>query len=1641
MIADGKRAALRRDAEPVTTAARSAESPRSTSGVGHATRQEGALWRSLALGPHEAVKEESAAATAVTTGQDLIDRGRHQPGTLAEDRLLAHELTHVVQDHRGSRAASKEPLVSGALASDAPGRPISEPGRLLPPAVGASLAPALAGALPPVRIHTSPQSDIRARMLGAEAVTVGNDILFAAGRYSPDTDPGRRLLAHELTHAAGQAQKGRAVVQRSADEVLRMTVTPGYANAMPDGEIGEAIGLLSGQLAGLDAASLEARTSLENLLLLAQEAEDRNLPAAADAYRALQQHGGALAAPADVADLETTIDVVVAMLTERFEPVSGPAVQRLRRLRGRLGFTPAQLVPALRSRLNATMHAVDELAAIRRLTPDKPPTVVFDWTDLRGWTYAYTASERAGELLASLNAAAGAVWSGSDERLHRDALAAKERYLDAFTANFAYSIYAAGKALPTESSVPNSSFFASDLKVSPHMWKGHPDTWNRFGADLGLIRAGFDELGDLSGLAAAPVDQRLRFMLEQGDKGLLLLRRAHAVQLAYGAIGYAAGVRYETYHRYQMNWDDADLDGALVKLADLALDQVELEGGPDDEALSALQSRLQGRITQAVERFEQLQRLDKAVEWAANIVSILAGAALMRWTIGALIKAGGWIAGRAVAPAAVRFVVGSLAFTTGSTIVRGGLTGRWPGAGELATQAGLDLATLGLLRGAHILVGAFYAPTLTAGGIRTGMATAPSAVMHGATFIVLWGWATTLALVETEGALDAVTVIKTVAKAGARTAVDLAVLHFAGRLMETPSVPRSTALDATITRQWEAARAQARSVGTRISEWIRSAERDPTTIRELVREGQDAVLRIRELIGRMTEASGGLTPAERTALDGEVGRQLRMLENLRQAATLGIEQVAETAYRYRGSVEEIETYLQRLQRDGVVADVTRTGRGGVLEVRFGDGSLAWFYPQGGRVSTSIDISGQDVVTETVDRAAPGVPAATRSRAVAHLRSLPPGEAGRIVGLLDTGAGNALIAWLGRLDAGRAMRSSAPFPTAGRIRELLADPASAEKILALRPTDVQAWWEARPQADMSLTAFVEHLRALEAYRGSLQLDDPTQAASIAARFGQAVEVRTLVPSGPSTGPSMGPSIGAAPTPGTATRTSTQLRQRISQYLAAHGQAGERLLEWRTGSETWVVKLVDGRPDRAWRFGDGPDLLLSEEPLASQLESIRSAVEDAESIATMDRVRASERLRSVEALVRRLDPLRHTRDERLRDVRALLDRAQPERFATVTLPIPFGPPTRPEALGRRRDAVLARAERMGLPRSESEAGSQAIRLAIRAVNVLRARNPRGATLPETLAAIEAEADRAESAMDRVSVDALDRTTRRLGPDVIRRVRRGSLAELTDSQVGDVLEALRSRRDLGEGELRGFLHAAYPPPGVRPVSVDRVIDQAPSVAERSRAMDTFGRLVDAGLPGAHEVLRGMVGSRTSWRGGLFALDILRHHTGVQDVLALEVRETAPDPLRPREIVRIYDILRRTGRSVVELKDWSHWFEETLRSHTGSDRRSQFEREVLLRTSNLANPRGLLQLHWIFRGPGPAIAGTTNPIGVYDHIRQTMRGALENLASEFGLDALRRAELLDTFDGYPRIIEILQVDPTSAARPVRRLAPDPEP
>lgn len=99
-------------------------------------------------------------------------------------------------------------------------RSLKGAGRPLSVAESQFFEPRFHRSFPDVRIHTSGKANHLAKSVNAHAFTVGNDIAFADGQYSPGSQQGQKLMAHELTHTVQQTG-GEGAVQRKSDFLQR----------------------------------------------------------------------------------------------------------------------------------------------------------------------------------------------------------------------------------------------------------------------------------------------------------------------------------------------------------------------------------------------------------------------------------------------------------------------------------------------------------------------------------------------------------------------------------------------------------------------------------------------------------------------------------------------------------------------------------------------------------------------------------------------------------------------------------------------------------------------------------------------------------------------------------------------------------------------------------------------------------------------------------------------------------------------------------------------------------------------------------------------------------------------------------------------------------------------------------------------------------------------------------------------------------------------------------------------------------------------------------------------------------------------------------------------------------------------------
>jgi hypothetical protein len=142
---------------------------------------------------------------------------------------------------RRAPSASAAPAFDTGAATQAAARG----GAPLPAGVRSYFEPRFGHDFSRVRVHTDGAAASAAGSIRAQAYTLGRDIVFASGAYSPDTHAGQHLLAHELAHVVQQQGRSERVQRKlkvdakaSDDPATAVSmITPLVTALCPDFEI------------------------------------------------------------------------------------------------------------------------------------------------------------------------------------------------------------------------------------------------------------------------------------------------------------------------------------------------------------------------------------------------------------------------------------------------------------------------------------------------------------------------------------------------------------------------------------------------------------------------------------------------------------------------------------------------------------------------------------------------------------------------------------------------------------------------------------------------------------------------------------------------------------------------------------------------------------------------------------------------------------------------------------------------------------------------------------------------------------------------------------------------------------------------------------------------------------------------------------------------------------------------------------------------------------------------------------------------------------------------------------------------------------------------------------------------------------
>jgi hypothetical protein len=124
------------------------------------------------------------------------------------------------QDREPDEDDEEEPVLTKPLSNQTPaaGNVFNESlasldglGHPLPEKVRTYFEPRFGADFGNVRVYADSNAAQTAKSINAKAFTKGTDIVFGENQYSPDSSPGKNLLAHELTHVIQQKKKYNSV--------------------------------------------------------------------------------------------------------------------------------------------------------------------------------------------------------------------------------------------------------------------------------------------------------------------------------------------------------------------------------------------------------------------------------------------------------------------------------------------------------------------------------------------------------------------------------------------------------------------------------------------------------------------------------------------------------------------------------------------------------------------------------------------------------------------------------------------------------------------------------------------------------------------------------------------------------------------------------------------------------------------------------------------------------------------------------------------------------------------------------------------------------------------------------------------------------------------------------------------------------------------------------------------------------------------------------------------------------------------------------------------------------------------------------------------------------------------------------------
>lgn len=283
----------------------------------------------------------------------------------------------------------------------------------------------------------------------------------------------------------------------------------------------------------------------------------------------------------------------------------------------------------------------------------------------------------------------------------------------------------------------------------------------------------------------------------------------------------------------------------------------------------------------------------------------------------------------------------------------------------------------------------------------------------------------------------------------------------------------------------------------------------------------------------------------------------------------------------------------------------------------------------------------DFASERLELVAPDAAPKVRASALQNLRQLPLEQSNRLLVELPEGC-EAVVSWLARPGMDATLRAFNPEFAVELALRLCREAEVRQLLTGLSPETLRYWYQSgyeKQARGSSVWRFIDFLRNMEKYRGSLTLNSAEQGQEAVAAFSKTTSAYEFSPAQES----HQTYLESADAP-------RRQYQNAGDYLLKMGFKDGRFFTAQMGSARWIFQMVDGQLIRGWIFDGGGDTPQKTIDLRAGLENLKKGLA---AVHGKSKDEAEAILRPLVAQFEELKYLRQLRDIDLKAALKVLD----------------------------------------------------------------------------------------------------------------------------------------------------------------------------------------------------------------------------------------------------------------------------------------------------------------------------------------------------------------------------------------------------